>query len=104
MTKAEVMEIINSPTKHIQIVKIDGKDSIIYSAKFVELLEAIPEMFTKNKEQVIPLSVIDNIKAEIENLPTGVELTDGSIREFTFKNCKKGLLKIIDEKVKELAQ
>lgn len=101
MDKTEILNIVNEPSKHIQIVKIDGKDIIVYSAKFVELLEAIPEMFTKNKEQVIPLSVIDNIKAEIENLPTGVELTDGSIREFTFKNCKKGLLKIIDEKVKE---
>ncbi len=46
-------------------------------------------------------NIIDEIKAEIENLPTGVKLTDGSIREFTFKNCKKGLLKIIDEKVRE---
>lgn len=101
MTKAEVMEIINNPTKHIQILNRNGKASIVYSAKFVELLETIPKMFTKNKEQVIPLSVIDNIKAEIENLPTGVELTDGSVREFTFKNCKKGLLKMIDDKVKE---
>lgn len=47
------------------------------------------------------LKAIDEIKTEIENLPTGVELTDGSIREFAFKNYKKGLLKIIDEKVKE---
>lgn len=68
MTKAEVMEIINNPTKHIQILNRNGKASIVYSAKFVELLEAIPEMFTKNKEQVIPLSVIDEIKAEIEEL------------------------------------
>lgn len=47
---------------------------------------------------------IDEIKAEIESLPTGVELTDGSIREFTFKNCKKGLLKMIDDKVKECTE
>ena len=46
-------------------------------------------------------NIFDEIKTEIENLPTGVELTDGSIREFAFKNYKKGLLKIIDEKVKE---
>ena len=58
-------------------------------------------MLSEKLEQTIPLSVIDEIKAEIENLPTGVELTDGSIREFAFKNYKKGLLKIIDEKVKE---
>ena len=61
-------------------------------------------MLSEKLEQTIPLSVIDEIKAEIENLPTGVELTDGSIREFAFKNYKKGLLKIIDEKVKEYTQ
>lgn len=47
---------------------------------------------------------IDEIKAEIESLPTSVELTDGTIREFTFKNCKKGLLKMIDDKVKEYTE
>ncbi len=65
---------------------------------FVDLIDDIKEI---PSVEVISLSVIDDIKAEIENLPTGVELTDGSVREFTFKNYKKGLLKIINEKVKE---
>ena len=47
MNKTEILNIVNEPSKHIQIVKIDGKDSIVYSSKFVELLELIPTMLTK---------------------------------------------------------
>lgn len=97
MDKTEILNIVNEPSKHIQIVKIDGKDSIVYSSEFVELLELIPTMLTKTDM----VAILDEIKAEIENIPTGVELKDGTIREFSFKNCKKGLLKIIDDKVKE---
>ena len=61
-------------------------------------------LLSQSTVEAIPLSVIDDIKAEIENLPTGVELTDGSIRDFTFKNYKKGLLKMIDEEVKGYTQ
>lgn len=86
MTKAEVMEIINNPTKHIQILNRNGKASIVYSAKFVELLEAIPEMFTK----AIPLSVIDDIKTEIDRsywsgmgLPKIHDIIDEKVKEYT---------------------
>lgn len=48
MNKTEILNIVNEPSKHIQIVKIDGKDSIVYSSKFVELLELIPTMLTKD--------------------------------------------------------
>lgn len=47
MNKTEILNIVNEPSKHVQIVKIDGKDSIAYSSKFAELLELIPTMFTK---------------------------------------------------------
>lgn len=47
MNKTEILDVINEPSKHIQIVKIDGIDTIIYSSKFVELLELIPIVLTK---------------------------------------------------------
>lgn len=47
MNKKEILSIVNNPSKHIQIVNLDGEASIAYSAKFVELLELIPEMYTK---------------------------------------------------------
>ena len=47
MNKTEILNIVNEPSKHIQIVKIDGKDSVVYSSKFVELLELIPTMLTR---------------------------------------------------------
>lgn len=46
MNKTKIIAIVNEPSKHIQIVKIDGKDHIVYSADFVELLELIPTMLT----------------------------------------------------------
>lgn len=58
MDKTEILNIVNEPSKHIQIVKIDGKDSIVYSSKFVELLELIPTMLTKTD--------MEQIRAEIE--------------------------------------
>ncbi len=62
MNKTEILSIVNEPSKHIQIVKIDGKDSIVYSSKFVELLELIPTMLAKADMVVI----LDEIRAEIE--------------------------------------
>ena len=47
MNKTEILNIVNEPSKHISIVKIDGKDNVVYSLKFVELLELIPTMLTK---------------------------------------------------------
>lgn len=61
MTKTEIMEIINNPTKHIQILNRDGKASIVYSSKFVELLELIPTMLTKADM----MDILDKIRAEI---------------------------------------
>ena len=60
MDKTEILNIVNEPSKHIQIVKIDGKDSIVYSSKFVELLELIPTMLTKTD--------MEQIRAEIMQL------------------------------------
>ena len=104
MTKAEVMEIINNPTKHIQILNRNGKASIVYSAKFVELLEAIPEMFTKNKEQVIPLSTIDDIKAEIEPYVYENRYAESIKDDMTGWVCASEVLKMIDDKVKEYTE
>lgn len=64
MNKTEILNIINEPSKHIQVVKIDGKDSIVYSSKFVELLELIPTMLTK----VDMVDILDKIRAEIIDL------------------------------------
>ncbi len=48
MNKTAIMNIINEQSKHIKIVKIDGKDNIAYSSEFVKLLESIPTMLTKD--------------------------------------------------------
>lgn len=47
MDKTEILDIVNNPSKHIQIAKIDGEDSIVYSSEFVKLLESLPTMLTK---------------------------------------------------------
>ena len=64
MDKTEILNIVNKPSKHIHIVKIDGKDSIVYSSKFVDLLELIPTMLTKADM----LAMLEDLKAEIEEL------------------------------------
>lgn len=61
MNKTEILNIVNEPSKHIHIVKIDGKDSIVYSSKFVELLELISEMLTKGEV----ISMLTNIQSKI---------------------------------------
>lgn len=53
MNKTEILNIVNEPSKHIQLVRIDGKDSIVYSSKFVELLELIPTMLTKTDKDML---------------------------------------------------
>lgn len=68
MDKTEILDIVNEPSKHIQIVKIDGKNSIVYSSKFVELLELIPTMLTK--------ADVEQIRAEIMQLYNEVEVVD----------------------------
>lgn len=68
MDKTEILNIVNEPSKHIQIVKIDGKYSIVYSSKFVELLELIPTMLTKTD--------MEQIRAEIMQLYNEVEVVD----------------------------
>lgn len=87
MNKTEILNIVNEPSKHIQIVKIDGKDSIAYSSKFVELLELIPTMLTKD-ELVGMLTVI---QLEIEELDTP---NNGS----AYMDC----VEIIQQKINEL--
>ena len=61
MNKAEILDIVNEPSKHIQIVKIDGEDSIVYSSKFVELLMLIPTMLTRADM----VAILDDIRAEL---------------------------------------
>lgn len=75
MDKTEILNIVNEPSKHIQIVKIDGKDSIVYSSKFVELLELIPTMLTKT----------DDLYKQIYDHHHEISLTEDS-------EYKKGLL------------
>lgn len=65
MNKSEILNIVNEPSKHIHVVKIDGKDSIVYSSKFVELLELIPKMYTKSDM----VDVLEGLKKEIIELP-----------------------------------
>lgn len=68
MNKTEILNIVNEPTKHIQLVKIDGKDSIVYSSKFVELLELIPTILTKADT----VAILDKVRAEIVDLEEGI--------------------------------
>ena len=65
MDKKEILDIINEPSKHIQIAKVDGKDKIVYSSKFVELLELIPNMLTKDET----INMLAELHTEIDELP-----------------------------------
>ncbi len=62
MNKTEILNIVNEPTKYIKLMKINGKDNIVYSAKFVELLELIPTMLTKDDM----VAILDKIKDKVE--------------------------------------
>ena len=84
MNKTEILNIVNEPSKHIQIVKIDGKDDIVYSSKFVELLELIPTMLTKADM----IAILDDIQADIEKECVTCEYED----DFVYNS---GLLKAI---------
>lgn len=65
MNKAEILDIVNEPSKHIQIAKIVGEDRIVYSSKFVELLELIPTMLTKADV----VATLTELKHEIDEIP-----------------------------------
>ena len=85
MDKTEILNIVNEPTKHIQLVKIDGKDSIVYSSKFVELLELIPTMLTKADM----VAILDKIRAEIEsNMESIIGKYDSSIPKSNMPSYK----------------
>ena len=75
MNKTEILNIVNEPSKHIQIVKIDDKDSIVYSSKFIELLELIPTMLTKADMVVI----LDKIRDEIERKAHSGQWSDATM-------------------------
>ena len=92
MNKTEILNIVNEPSKHIQIVKIEGKDSIVYSSKFVELLELIPTMLTKDEV----VGILDNIRAEIEKTKTTMNMFN---REDTkqYAMAMEDVLKIINK-------
>lgn len=66
MNRTEILNIVNEPSKHIQVVKIDGIDSIVYSSKFVELLELIPTMLAKDDM----VAMLTELKTEIDKMST----------------------------------
>lgn len=92
MNKTEILNIVNEPSKHIQIVKIDGKDSIVYSSKFIELLELIPTMYTKDDM----IGILKEIRDEASNIRSTIwncaSFTEG-IREYD---------KLIQQKINSL--
>lgn len=45
----EIMDIVNSPTKHIKIIKVDGEDTICYSQQFVKLLELLERTISERR-------------------------------------------------------
>lgn len=91
MNKTEILNIVNEPSKHIQIVKIDGKDSIVYSSKFVELLELIPTMLTKADmvDMLVRLNnEIDDLRAydDIETVDKCEEIIQQKINKLKEKS------------------
>ena len=85
MNKTEILNIVNEPSKHIQIVKIDGKDSIIYSSKFVELLELIPTMLTKDDM----VAMLTEIWFEIEELDSRAGYSGNGMPTFSTDYIRK---------------
>lgn len=69
MDKTEILNIVNEPSKHIQIVNLDGEASIAYSAKFVELLELIPTMLTKADM----VAMLEEISLEIDEMDCTID-------------------------------
>ena len=61
MNKAEILNILDE----VHVVKLDGKDSIAFSPKFVVFLESVTEMFTKADLEAI-LKELDLRIDEIE--------------------------------------
>ena len=91
MNKTEILNIVNEPSKHIQIVKIDGKDSIVYSSKFVELLELIPTMLTKDDM----VDMLTELQGEIEE-----KRIDGSFYGEAILDCEE----LIQQKINSLKE
>lgn len=100
MNKTEILNIVNEPSKHIQIVKIDGKDSIAYSSKFVELLELIPTMLTKADM----VDMLTEIQKEIKELNTyDIERTHGLIEDAYVTTDVSGVIqRRIDDVLKKV--
>lgn len=89
MNKTEILNIVNEPSKHIQIIKIDGEDSIVYSSKFVKLLELIPNMLTVAEV----VGMLDKIRDEIAEIHLIGYATDGGKREI----ASRAVMQIIDK-------
>lgn len=89
MNKTEILDIVDNPSKHIHVVKIDGKDTIVYSSKFVDLLELIPTMLTKNDM----VSILDKIRAElIQSIQNGtLKIESGNEELFRIIDKYKGI-------------
>lgn len=93
MNKTEILNIVNEPSKHIQIVNLDGKVSIVYSAKFVELLELIPTMLTKADM----VDMLEELQLEIEELDSRAGYSGDGMPTFSTDYIRK-------KKVNELIQ
>lgn len=91
MDKTEILNIVNEPSKHVKLMKIDGKDNIVYSAKFVELLELIPTMLTKDNM----VDILGQIRTEID-LDTRIQ-----VKHFTNTDAViDAVLDVIDKYIK----
>ena len=94
MNKTEILNIVNEPSKHIQIVKIDGKDSIVYSSKFVEFLEAVPEMFTKDEVLVLLIKIrtrINNMYLDTDSMECIKDVIEEEINALRGEKDGKGI-------------
>lgn len=100
MNKTEILNIVNEPSKHIQIVKIDGKDSIVYSSKFVEFLESVSEMFTKADM----VAMLTDIQLEIAELPAHVLNNKESIIRMEIAPSAEDVYEVIQQKINALTE
>ena len=97
MNKTEILNIVNEPSKHIQIVNLDGKASIVYSAKFVELFSK--GKFSKESIVAFCEERIQEINVLSANVSDVLERREHLLNlEAEIKRCQE------DERKKRLAK
>lgn len=47
-----IKSIVNNPSKHIKIIKVNGEDTICYSQQFVKLLELLECIISEGSKKV----------------------------------------------------